>query len=147
VDNCPYADLTGTPITYARQISLSAMQSGEDSLFPGEHYKNLGRFLMSAFVARQQEAEAESVDTEAPSFLTLHRFNRRGDDRIMHFNSLKQFDALTTNEQENDSSSQLVYLSGYPSARWLCRIGSHYDIDPEFFYRHLDFPSSIDVRM
>ncbi|OCK85535.1 hypothetical protein K432DRAFT_451054, partial [Lepidopterella palustris CBS 459.81] len=35
----------------------------------------------------------------------------------------------------------LIFLHGYPSAEWICELGSKYSIDPEFFYRHLNFLS------
>ncbi|KAF7506835.1 hypothetical protein GJ744_011181 [Endocarpon pusillum] len=35
--------------------------------------------------------------------------------------------------------SQLLILRGYPSPSWLCSIGASYDVDPEFFRRHLAF--------
>lgn len=42
-------------------------------------------------------------------------------------------------------SGQIVFIRGFISPSWLAAIGSKYNIDPEFFRRHMDFLSaSID---
>jgi len=34
----------------------------------------------------------------------------------------------------------MVFLRGFPSPQWLNHLGATFDIDPEFFSRHLDVP-------
>ncbi len=41
--------------------------------------------------------------------------------------------------KEQASTNCLLFLTGYPSAEWLSRLGAHYGIDPEFYHRHLSF--------
>ena len=44
-----------------------------------------------------------------------------------------------------DGSGQLVFIRGFVSPSWVSAIGSKYQVDPEFFRRHMDFLSvSID---
>jgi hypothetical protein len=39
----------------------------------------------------------------------------------------------------NTETSELVFLSGYPSRRWLKEISDHYNLDFRFLQSHLDF--------
>lgn len=35
-------------------------------------------------------------------------------------------------------SGRVIFLRGFPSPQWLNHLGAALDVDPEFFYRHLD---------
>ena len=39
------------------------------------------------------------------------------------------------------SETGIIFLEGYPSARGLLELGAAYNIDPEFYQRHLHFPN------
>ena len=43
------------------------------------------------------------------------------------------------NLNEDGDSNKLLFFSGYPSLQLLVQLGSHFDIDPEFFDLHLSF--------
>lgn len=43
------------------------------------------------------------------------------------------------NSNEDGDSNKLLFFSGYPSFQLLVQLGSHFDIDPEFFDLHLSF--------
>ncbi len=47
----------------------------------------------------------------------------------------------TTNFAPVGGSGQLVFIRGFISPSWVSAIGSKYNIDPEFFRRHMDFLS------
>jgi hypothetical protein len=52
--------------------------------------------------------------------------------------------SIATSVPKGDSG-QIVFIRGFISPSWLSAIGSKYNIDPEFFRRHMDFLSaSID---
>lgn len=58
----------------------------------------------------------------------------------------EQHDAFsTTISVPSGGFGQLVFIRGFISPAWVSVIGSKYNIDPEFFRRHMDFLSaSID---
>ena len=39
-------------------------------------------------------------------------------------------------------AGQIVFIRGFISPSWVCALGSKYNIDPEFFRRHMDFLSA-----
>jgi hypothetical protein len=53
---------------------------------------------------------------------------------------LRKFEDLKTCMQDGDETLQngIMFLRGYPSPEWLCRIGAKYNVEPEFFQRHLN---------
>jgi len=42
-------------------------------------------------------------------------------------------------DDTNHSSTRLIILRGYPSARWMQHLGARYRVDPEFWSQHADF--------
>lgn len=62
---------------------------------------------------------------------------------VAYFKTPREFINFQPPTKE-DNESQLLFLRGFPSAHWIKLIGSKYYIDPEYFYRHLDFGSSDD---
>lgn len=78
-------------------------------------------------------------------------------DLVVVYSSVeKKWDVQRYGQQEHDAFSattsiplggagQIVFIRGFISPTWLSAIGSKYNIDPEFFRRHMDFLSaSID---
>ncbi|RHZ70337.1 hypothetical protein CDV55_108290 [Aspergillus turcosus] len=53
----------------------------------------------------------------------------------MHFTSPKDLDSSDL----NPSSPKLIFMRGLPSPEWLLSIGVKFQVDPEFFQRHLGF--------
>jgi len=59
--------------------------------------------------------------------------------------SQEQHEAFSAATVPAGGSGQLVFIRGFISPSWVSVIGSKYNIDPEFFRRHMDFLSaSID---
>ena len=48
---------------------------------------------------------------------------------------------MKTDPVRTETAGRILFLHGYPSALWLGHIGSRFNIDPEFYFRHLDFAS------
>ena len=59
----------------------------------------------------------------------------------IEFSSVREFEELGDAIFPAQDSFGLLFLQGYPSARWLNSLGARFDIDPEFFVRHLDLSS------
>lgn len=50
-----------------------------------------------------------------------------------------------TDNSSDESSGEIVFIRGFLSPVWVSTVGSKYNIDPEYFRRHMDFLSvSID---
>ena len=45
----------------------------------------------------------------------------------------------STPVSDQDLKTQIVFLRGYPSPRWLKAIGAKYGLEPDFLAKHLDF--------
>lgn len=64
---------------------------------------------------------------------------------VEHYNQ-EQHEAFSTAASfPEEGQGQIVFIRGFISPSWLSVIGSKYNIDPEFFRRHMDFLSpSVD---
>lgn len=125
---------TGTPQTYAKQISSFSRRSTKDSFYPGEHYRSLAQFLSSAYLPRKENEDQHTKD-EMVEFLTIHELNHKDENRMTRFGKLETFETYS----DKCDVPQILFLRGYPSSHWLCSIGAKYNVDPEFFFRHFNF--------
>lgn len=57
-----------------------------------------------------------------------------------------QLDNITSSTRPSNGSANVVLVRGCPSPDWVSGLGATYDIDPEFFYRHLNFFVTLDSR-
>lgn len=48
-------------------------------------------------------------------------------------------DGYNDETRRKQPSGRLLFMEGYPSPQWLNHLGSKFDIDPEFYFRHLEF--------
>jgi hypothetical protein len=129
----------------------------------GQNYESLARFLS------QKPTQSTYLPTSTEnSFLTLYRLGLVTDDsqgrshpestqafegkkvnearsykRVDHFHAPHEF-ADVSPPGDKESESQIIFMRGFPSGEWLNLIGSKYRVDPEFFYRHLDFKPTDD---
>ena len=112
-------------------------------LYPGENFEKLAIFLNKALTL----SELTAKPPDDPFFATLYLLQA-------HETTPKEFpsedlscaDDLPRVDQEFKSKTQstahrLLFLRGFPTPEWLCKIGSFYRLDPEFFRRHLDLSS------
>ncbi|KAF5969746.1 tetratricopeptide repeat domain-containing protein [Fusarium bulbicola] len=159
---------------YAQKVVNYSKLGAGDAYLCGLHYSRLGKFLISPYLSYGEDWSFPpqdegfqsvalcdlTVSHEGPSRTTLFR---QPDDFLQH---LKQ--SLTMAETEDQSLSitsetpsststrtssdtrkypgRVVFLRGFPSAQWLSCLGSTLDVDPEFFYRHLEATMSNGPR-
>lgn len=80
---------------------------------------------------------------ENPSkFMKLYDLGQRGRQRVIQFDDLGEFEQYDNNSRRYKPPGRLLFFRGYPSSRLLNYAGSKFDIDPEFFLRHLYFPQA-----
>ncbi|KAJ5566024.1 hypothetical protein N7535_007662 [Penicillium sp. DV-2018c] len=58
----------------------------------------------------------------------------------------EQHQAFSTTTVPAAESGQIVFIRGFISPSWVSAIGSKYEIDPEFFSRHMDYLSASVAR-
>lgn len=53
--------------------------------------------------------------------------------------SVQSLDGYDDEMRRKQPSGRLLFMKGYPSPQWLNHLGSKFDIDPEFYFRHFEF--------
>ncbi|KAJ5406073.1 hypothetical protein N7465_007357 [Penicillium sp. CMV-2018d] len=80
----------------------------------------------------------ETPGTHAFDFVTLYNLDPSAKEREAHIKSPKVFESKAM-ELAESPHGRLIFMRGHPSPEWLLAIGATYQVDPEFFRRHLDF--------
>ncbi|KAB8257971.1 hypothetical protein BDV32DRAFT_151784 [Aspergillus pseudonomiae] len=139
-----------TPENYTRAIISLSRRYSNISAFPGNNYVDIGEWMLQdrSLLNSPKRKEKSSVfasRSEQPHDLVVVYNNRERNWSVQHYGQLQheEFSAATCIPAEG--SGQIVFLRGFLSPLWVSIIGSKYNIDPEFFRRHMDFLSaSID---
>lgn len=135
---------------YARAIISLSRRYSSTSVFPGNHYLDLAEWMLQE---RNLLSSAKAkVDTKLFASESEHHHDLvvvyDNSDRkwAMHPYSQDEHEAFSTaGLVPEDGLSQIVFVRGFLSPSWVSAIGSKYQVDPEFFRRHMDFLSvSID---
>jgi hypothetical protein len=95
---------------------------------------------------RREEHAIFSAPRSQPPHDLVVVYNSRERKWDMQQYSQEQHKAFSAdNSVPEGGSGQLVFIRGFISPSWVSAIGSKYNIDPEFFRRHLDYLSpSVD---
>lgn len=127
---------------YAQKVISYSKNSPKDSLYHGQDYQPLANFLDTHYGVSQSESRypvpGNHQDLTLAWYYSLHREIPRAPKRIM---SQEALDNLRQDHADWQPSGGLVFLRGYPSEKWLTSLGSQYNVNPEFWARHLDFLS------
>jgi hypothetical protein len=131
-----------SPKQYIQIIHSHSETKSSNSLYQGSAFKGLYGFL----------EKSDGVDTPLapPNGSVIHNFPFASlyylpaeslEPRPLCPIEIAHPSLLTKNTQQRFQDNSLLFLRGYPSKEWLSTIGSHYNVDPEFFHRHLSFLS------
>ncbi|GKU13459.1 unnamed protein product [Fusarium langsethiae] len=138
-----------TPENYARAIISLSRRYSSTSAFPGNNYVGIGEWLLQDRTllnsAKPEDVNVFASRSEQPHDLVVVYNSGENKWDVQQY-SQEQHEAfsLATSVPAGDSG-QIVFIRGFISPSWLSAIGSKYNIDPEFFRRHMDFLSaSID---
>ncbi|MCJ1384990.1 hypothetical protein MMC17_008108 [Xylographa soralifera] len=131
-----------SPREFAASIDSHARISISDSLFPGESFAGLSKFLN-----RQLESP---VKQERPD--SLRRTNKLCCPAILYELQAKAppsaiwLDSPAALDRADDvegsplgGRQRVLFLRGYQSAEWVAHVGAKYRIDPGFWIRHASF--------
>ena len=128
---------------YANVIFSFASRSSE-TLYSGEHYRALAKFLVTDVGQPSLSYNAVNVqDGDAPEFVVAHVL-RTGNGVKKQIFLWKSYDDFA-NSWDTLEGNRLVFLRGYPSAEWLSRLGRKLSIDYEFLYQHFSNPTQLSV--
>lgn len=134
-----------TPQAYAEAVNEHAKQATEVSLFPGQNFENLARYLLRPFDSTGSRDHFQAGAHLADFQPTLYNYYASKPKRRTVLTKLEDLSReKETQSQDNDAnSSSILFVRGQPSALWLAALGATYHIDPEYYQRHLDFRSTI----
>ena len=146
-----------TPASYARAVEDYAKVTHQQSLYPGQSFEALARYLQTPYrrqsslvptepykitsspVPRLQQSSIQTTGESDP-FATHYELGQGSRAEARHLSSPRELELVAQAcAHAPGKTGQLLILRGYPSPEWLCTLGATYDIDPDFFRRHLDF--------
>lgn len=126
---------------YARKVLSHTETASEQSLYPGDDFGDFATFLWQPYIYRPPRLNSTFPAVEPTRcFASLYKIS----DKTMApvpFETVEQFEELGQTVTPNSDSFSLLLLRGYPCAAWLNVLGARFNIDPEFFRRHLLFES------
>ncbi|KAN0095891.1 hypothetical protein V8E51_016602 [Hyaloscypha variabilis] len=117
-----------TPEDYTKSICAHSRRSITSCIYPGQCYIDLAAWLQRPQSSYQDDhclAVLYDLALEGPSRV-----------RYLRSNDLQELNAHPRSEQD---AGQVLLLRGYLSPAWVSLIGGKYQVDPEFFHRHLEF--------
>lgn len=134
-----------TPSAYAQAVFADSQISSSQSRYAGSHLDGLARYLYHALEARTSLTRPNTIwnnvstdVNQSPCFVTICDLDPSTSERVKHINSIVDFEEKAESLRTS-TSGHIVFLKGYPSPAWLLSIGAKYQLDPEFFQRHLGF--------
>jgi hypothetical protein len=80
-----------------------------------------------------------SKDDLEQSFVTVYTFGQQTEPSVLEVQNKTQLESEACRPFSNSDTGRLIFLRGYQPPEWLNIIGHRYQIDHEFFRRHLDF--------
>ncbi|KAL2833319.1 hypothetical protein BDW59DRAFT_138472 [Aspergillus cavernicola] len=141
---------TLTPENYTRAIISLSRRYSSTSVFPGNNYVDIGEWML------QDRSLLNSVKPEEDAIPFASRSEQPHDLVVVYNSGERKWDVQRYSQEQHEAcsattsvsaggSGQIVFIRGFISPSWVSVLGSKYNIDPEFFRRHMDFLSmSID---
>ncbi|CAG7964269.1 unnamed protein product [Penicillium salamii] len=150
---CPHSKvqltliLKVTPEDYTRAIiSLSRRLSGT-SIFPGNNYIDIREWMLQdRRLLNPARLEDDKIlfasNSEQPHDLVVVYSSRERKWDVEHYRQEQHEAFYASNSAPVGGSGQIVFIRGFISPSWVSAIGSKYNVDPEFFRRHMDYLSA-----
>jgi len=128
--------------TFRDNIESLCKRSSKDHAYPRPDLINLSQYLSDQTIYRSQGSSLgetlEQVEADAASdFALLHPIESGDSARFTGLASgLASFVAFDTPPEPS-----LLFMRGFASPQWLTAVGETYQLSPELYRRHLDFPA------
>ncbi|KAI8940904.1 hypothetical protein NX059_002162 [Plenodomus lindquistii] len=110
------------------------------SVYAGVHYTRLAHILRKPFETSSKRSPTYNY-AHAPDFATLYTYRP---EQAVEYHSLRS--PLDLIQHAEKKASSLLFLHGQPCPQWLVHAGTCYHLDPEFFFRHLEFLSILSTK-
>ncbi|EEQ29247.1 conserved hypothetical protein [Microsporum canis CBS 113480] len=141
-----------TPENYTRAIISLSRRYASTSAFPGNNYVDIGEWMLQDRKLPNSAKSEEDISLFASKSEQPH-------DLVVIYSSgekrwgIKQYSqeqhetfSTSTSVRNEEALGQIIFIRGFISPSWVAAIGSKYNIDPEFFRRHMDFLSASVLR-
>lgn len=120
---------------YAQRLNSYTNSSTIHHIYPRVQFKELGKYLLGAYDSPLQRGSFAESKSRDQNFLTLYELSAEFPSRAQGFQSAEDF-AIDEKSLRSKTTS-LLFMQGYPSAKWLNTIGGTYHVDPGFYQHHL----------
>ncbi|GJP96439.1 fungal Zn(2)-Cys(6) binuclear cluster domain family protein [Aspergillus niger] len=137
---------TVTPDNYARAIISLSRRYSSTSAFPGNNYVDIAewmiqeRYLLNS-VKQEKDAISSPFWSEKPHDLVVVYNSGERQWDVQQYSQEQHEDFSAATPVPASGSGKIVFIRGFISPSWVSAIGSKYNIEPEFFKRHMDFLS------
>ena len=129
-----------SPKLYAQLVHGLSKRTSHFS-YSRKHYAALARFLMSPYQRYQLDELSTSSDASTSLICVLDP-EQSGENRVHIIGSLEDLNRYDEKARRKQTRGRLLFLQGFVSPMWLNCLGSKFEVDPEFYFRHLDLTSS-----
>lgn len=126
---------------FSQKVAAHADVNFDGSLWPGNSFYNLSKFLCSQF-EKHPSRESEKSASQQYEFAIAVELGHRHQDRIYPLSTPADF--AQWHGKSSLGGHSILLLRGYPSVSWLNTTGARLHVDAEVFRRHLDFRASVD---
>ena len=118
--------------------------SAKNSLFAGPQFEELAQFLWRNSerpIAHSFSPSSSATNERLKSFALLYTLEEGNRSFPAPKPLTFPLPTLYAGEQAEDSkvNGAMIFMRGYPSKDWLLEIGATYNVDPEFFRRHMSY--------
>jgi pseudouridine-5'-monophosphatase len=144
-------DTLVTPENYIRAIISLSRRHSNTSSFPGSNYVDIAEWLLQdrrLLKSRKSEEVSNlfaSMSEQPHDLVVVYDCgDKKWDVQHYHQEQHEAFSAAVSDPSE--SPGQVVFIRGFVSPSWVAVLGSKYNIDPEFFRRHMEFLSTNNDR-
>ncbi|KAH8598245.1 hypothetical protein B0O99DRAFT_684289 [Bisporella sp. PMI_857] len=130
---------------YAHRIFSFSSRTPSERLYSGTHYRALSEFLIPNLGQSPHQGGTLTRANDLPSFVTIHTLNNGSNgSKRRDIYQCRSFDILSE-KLDRLHGNRVVFLRGYPSSEWLCRLGAKLNLDYEFLYQHFANSSQLSV--
>ncbi|KAH8906182.1 hypothetical protein BR93DRAFT_928786 [Coniochaeta sp. PMI_546] len=130
---------------YARKVQAHAQLSTESCFYSFLDYADLSDYLNAPYYPNFKEEVPPSYlhdDPEEEAFVVITTYSNDGSANRTEVATFEELTPTLDGISSHDHKGTLVFLRGHQPAKVLNTVGAHYNVDPEFYRRHLDFRES-----
>ena len=129
-----------TPTSYAKRVQDHAKTTVTTSIYPGEHFRQLARYL--ARLSQAANFDDKAIRRCPTLFATLYHLDPHLKSETNPSKDLRSerdlSEAIKSLSGNIEDANFLLFLRGHPTPEWLSTVGAQFRVDPEYYRRHMD---------